>query len=79
MSQEDYPVGFVLESLESIMAPQKQLKVILFDIGGVCVRDDLPPISANDLSPISSYLSISDNTPYVWLWQCSVFAALVVI
>ena len=42
MSQEDYPVEFVLDSIESVMAPQKQPKVILFDIGGVCVRDDLP-------------------------------------
>jgi len=41
MSQEDYPVEFVLDSIESVMAPQKQPKVILFDIGGVCVRDDL--------------------------------------
>lgn len=37
MSQEGCPVEFVLESLESIMAPQTQPKVILFDIGGVCV------------------------------------------
>jgi hypothetical protein len=37
MSQEDYPVEFVLNSIESVMAPQKQPKVILFDIGGVCV------------------------------------------
>jgi hypothetical protein len=44
MSQEDYPVEFVLDSIESVMAPQKQPKVILFDIGGVCVRDDLPLI-----------------------------------
>jgi hypothetical protein len=44
MSQEDYPVEFVLDSIESVMAPQKQPKVILFDIGGVCVRDNLPLI-----------------------------------
>jgi hypothetical protein len=44
MSQEDYPVEFVLDSIESVMAPQKPPKVILFDIGGVCVRDDLPLI-----------------------------------
>lgn len=37
MSQEDYPVEFVLDSLERIMAPKKQPKVLLFDIGGVCV------------------------------------------
>jgi hypothetical protein len=39
MSQEDYPVDFVLDSLETIMTPSKQPKVILFDIGGVCVGD----------------------------------------
>jgi hypothetical protein len=42
MSQEDYPVEFVLDSIESVMAPPKQPKVILFDIGGVCVCDYLP-------------------------------------
>ena len=42
MSQEDYLVEFVLDSIESVMAPQKQPKVILFDIGGVCVCDHLP-------------------------------------
>jgi len=42
MSQEDYPVEFVLESLESVMAPVKQPKVLLFDIGGVCVCENLP-------------------------------------
>jgi len=36
MYQEDYPVDFVLDSIEAIMA-QKKPKVILFDIGGVCV------------------------------------------
>jgi hypothetical protein len=37
MSQEDYPVDFILESIESAMAPPKQPKVLLFDVGGVCV------------------------------------------
>ncbi|PQE25682.1 epoxide hydrolase protein [Rutstroemia sp. NJR-2017a BBW] len=37
MSQEDVPIEFVLEGIESIMASIKQPKVILFDIGGVCV------------------------------------------
>ncbi|PQE11052.1 epoxide hydrolase protein [Rutstroemia sp. NJR-2017a BVV2] len=36
MSQEDFPIEFVLEGIESIMASTKQPKVILFDIGGVC-------------------------------------------
>jgi hypothetical protein len=44
MSQEDYPVEFVLDSIESVMAPQRQPKVILFDIGGVCVCVDFPLI-----------------------------------
>ncbi len=42
MSQEDYPVDFVLDSINSAMAPLKQPKVILFDIGGVCVCVDIP-------------------------------------
>jgi hypothetical protein len=37
MSQEDVPIEFVLEGIESIMASSKQPRVILFDIGGVCV------------------------------------------
>ncbi|CZR53435.1 related to epoxide hydrolase [Phialocephala subalpina] len=37
MSQEDFPVEFVLESIESIMPPSNQPKVLLFDIGGVCM------------------------------------------
>lgn len=36
MSQEDYPVDFILQSIETAMAPAKQPKVLLFDIGGVC-------------------------------------------
>jgi hypothetical protein len=39
MSQEDYPIEFVLGSIEAIMPGQKQPKVLLFDIGGVCVSE----------------------------------------
>jgi hypothetical protein len=42
MSQEDVPIEFVLEGIESIMASVKQPKVILFDIGGVCVSVPYP-------------------------------------
>ncbi|CAD6442567.1 81e1368f-3229-43ff-9ba1-9fbe07e48bbf [Sclerotinia trifoliorum] len=58
MSQEDYPVEFVLESIETIMASEKQPKVILFDIGGVCV-----------LSPMQAILDfeISNNIPPGWI------------
>ncbi|KAF4628555.1 hypothetical protein G7Y89_g9598 [Cudoniella acicularis] len=37
MLQEDYPIEFVLESVDAVMASDKQPKVLLFDIGGVCV------------------------------------------
>ena len=30
-------ITFALDSVEALMAPQKQPKVLLFDIGGVCV------------------------------------------
>lgn len=40
MSQEDFPIYFVLESIETLMASEGQPKVILFDIGGVCVSND---------------------------------------
>jgi hypothetical protein len=41
MSQEDYPVDFVLDSIEAVMAPARAPKVLLFDIGGVCVSQHL--------------------------------------
>jgi len=58
MSQEDYPVEFVLGSIESVMAPEKQPKVILFDIGGVCVRDHL------SLMPMFCTMPCFDIIPY---------------
>jgi hypothetical protein len=68
MSQEDYPVEFVLESLESVMAPQKQPKVILFDIGGVCVGDDIPPFSPDNQVPASHILIFDLTTLYMYDW-----------
>ncbi|KAF5875214.1 putative epoxide hydrolase protein [Botrytis fragariae] len=58
MSQEDYPIDFVLESIETIMTSENQPKVILFDIGGVCV-----------LSPMQAILDfeISNNIPPGWV------------
>jgi len=58
MSREDYLVDFVLQSLESVMAPTKQPKVLLFDIGGVCV-----------VSPFQSILDyeISQKIPPGWI------------
>jgi hypothetical protein len=63
MSQEDYPVGFVLDSIESVMAPQKQPKVILFDIGGVCVRVDLPLILPKFLDFVLLETCLMSNYP----------------
>ncbi|KAL2071085.1 hypothetical protein VTL71DRAFT_12320 [Oculimacula yallundae] len=58
MSQEDYPVDFVLDSIEATMATSKQPKVLLFDIGGVCV-----------LSPMQAILDyeISNSIPPGWV------------
>lgn len=39
MSQEDFPIDFVLESIETIMTSENQPRVILFDVGGVCVSN----------------------------------------
>lgn len=39
MSQEDYSIDFVLDSIEIMMTSEIQPKVILFDIGGVCVSN----------------------------------------
>ncbi|KAM3074202.1 hypothetical protein ACMFMF_006223 [Clarireedia jacksonii] len=58
MSQEDFPIEFVLEGIESIMVSSKQPRVILFDIGGVCV-----------LSPMQAILDfeISKGIPPGWV------------
>ncbi|KAF8855135.1 epoxide hydrolase [Acephala macrosclerotiorum] len=50
MSQEDFPVEFVLESIESIMPPSNQPKVLLFDIGGVCVVSPFQAILDHEIS-----------------------------
>jgi hypothetical protein len=34
-------IQFALESVDAIMSPPKQPKVLLFDIGGVCVSKSL--------------------------------------
>jgi hypothetical protein len=47
MSQENYPVEFILESVESIMARRKQPKALLFDIGGVCVSESVSGLCYN--------------------------------
>ncbi|PMD15534.1 HAD-like protein [Hyaloscypha hepaticicola] len=50
MSQEDYPVEFVLDSIDSIMPASRQPKVLLFDIGGVCVVSPMQAILDYELS-----------------------------
>ncbi|KAK0103879.1 hypothetical protein ONS96_004988 [Cadophora gregata f. sp. sojae] len=50
MSQQDYPTEFVLESIEAIMSTSKQPKVLLFDIGGVCVLSPMQAILNYELS-----------------------------
>lgn len=37
LNEEDLPVEYVLDAIGTIMSSQRQPKVILFDIGGVCV------------------------------------------
>jgi hypothetical protein len=39
MIPEDQPVEYILEAIDGIMAPSPQPKVLLFDIGGVCVSE----------------------------------------
>ncbi|KAH6683424.1 epoxide hydrolase [Halenospora varia] len=58
MSQEDFPIEFVLDSVDAVMASEKQPKVLLFDIGGVCV-----------VSPFQAILNyeISQNIPPGWI------------
>lgn len=41
MVPEDQPVEHILEAIGDIMAPENQPKVLLFDIGGVCVSERL--------------------------------------
>ncbi|KAH8808102.1 putative epoxide hydrolase [Xylogone sp. PMI_703] len=44
MSQEEFPVEFIMDSVQAIMAPIKQPKAFLFDIGGVCVISPMQAI-----------------------------------
>lgn len=37
MSQDDFSVELILESIDNTMVTSKQPKVLMFDIGGVCV------------------------------------------
>ncbi|KAI9055937.1 hypothetical protein LZ554_000872 [Drepanopeziza brunnea f. sp. 'monogermtubi'] len=50
MSHEDYPTDFVLDSIEAIMTKSKKPKVLLFDIGGVCVLSPMQAILDYELS-----------------------------
>ncbi|KAL3422807.1 Acyl-CoA dehydrogenase family member 10 [Phlyctema vagabunda] len=61
MSQEDYPIEFVLDSIDAVMARTKKTKVLLFDIGGVCV-----------VSPFQAILDyeIAHNIPTGWVNHC---------
>ncbi|QSZ32919.1 hypothetical protein DSL72_002502 [Monilinia vaccinii-corymbosi] len=67
MSQEGYPIHFVPESIETIMASGEQPKVILFDIGGVCVLSPMQAILdfeiSNNIPPGWVNYSISSNKP----------------
>lgn len=40
MLSEDQPVEYILDAIDSVMSSQPQPKVLLFDIGGVCVSCD---------------------------------------
>ncbi|KAG9232830.1 epoxide hydrolase [Amylocarpus encephaloides] len=66
MSQEDFPIEFVLESIEAVMMA-KQPKVLLFDIGGVCVISPFQAILnyelANSIPPGWINFSISRTAP----------------
>ncbi|CAG8981402.1 hypothetical protein HYALB_00009614, partial [Hymenoscyphus albidus] len=66
MSQEDFPIEFVLDSIESVMSA-KQPKVLLFDIGGVCVVSPFQAIlnyeKANNIPPGWINHSISRSAP----------------
>jgi hypothetical protein len=39
MIPEDQPVEYILDTIDDIMASPSQPKVLLFDIGGVCVSE----------------------------------------
>jgi len=41
MVPEDQPVEYILDAIEDIMARESQPKVLLFDIGGVCVSENI--------------------------------------
>ncbi|TAQ87814.1 hypothetical protein B7494_g3849 [Chlorociboria aeruginascens] len=59
MSQEDYPIDFVLGGIDLVMFSKP--KVLLFDIGGVCV-----------VSPFQAILDyeLSKNIPPGWINLC---------
>jgi len=44
MSEDEHSVEIILEGVEAIMASKKQPKVLLFDIGGVCVMSPFQAI-----------------------------------
>jgi hypothetical protein len=51
MVPEEQPVEYILDAIDGIMAPSSQPpKVLLFDIGGVCVSDDSSPHVSHGLS-----------------------------
>ncbi|KAH8687958.1 putative epoxide hydrolase [Tricladium varicosporioides] len=58
MQEEDFAIEFILDSVDAVMASEKQPKVLLFDIGGVCV-----------VSPFQAILNyeISQNIPPGWI------------
>jgi FMN phosphatase YigB (HAD superfamily) len=73
-SQEDYPVEFVLDSVEAIMVSAKRPKVLLFDIGGVCVVSPFHVILDYEISkgipPGWVNTCISKSKPNGWWHRC---------
>lgn len=66
MSEEAHHlVELALNTVEALMAPKKQPKVILFDIGGVCVSPPVIPCPAFQVPVSQAYPSLDAQLEHI--------------
>lgn len=65
MSEAHHLIELALSTVEALMSPKKQPKVILFDIGGVCVSSPVKPCPACQVSVSQAHPTLDAQLEHI--------------